>query len=254
MDFTTTSTLRSIFQTPHLAIIMDGSGRWAQHRGQPRAAGHLAGVQAVRRTVQGALDLGIGVLTLYAFSADNWKRPEVETSRLMDLFLHFLQAETSACVDHGIRVKVFGRRDRLGASLREAIEDVENITASCRNLCLRLAFDYSARDTIARAVRVLSADASFDCGSDYGSVRRAVREASHDTIVPPVDLLIRTGGEQRLSDLFGPECAHAEILFTKTMWPDFGKTDLGESLAEFRRRERRFGALPSPAPSVLRLE
>ena len=249
IDFTLQSTLTSVFHAPHLAIIMDGNGRWAERRGQPRAVGHLEGAQALRRTVGSALDLGIGVLTLYAFSADNWKRPRVETGRLMDLFLDFLNAEAAACVKHGIRVKVFGRRDRLGASLREAIEDVESITANCRNLCLRLAIDYSARDTVVRAVQALCADTAFE----GVSLSRAVRETSHDTIVPPVDLLIRTGGEQRLSDLFGLECTDAEILFTKTMWPDFGETDLRESLAEFRRRERRFGALADPAPSDLRL-
>ncbi len=225
---------------------MDGNGRWAQHRGQPRAVGHAEGVKAVRRTVQGALDLGIGVLTLYAFSADNWKRPKVETDRLMDLFLDYLQTEAAACVNRGIRVKVFGRRDRIGASLREAVEDLEGATAKCLNLCLRLAIDYSVRDTMVQAVGGLRADATFD----YGSLQRAVRHASHDTKLPPVDLLVRTGGEQRLSDLFGPECTDAEILFTKTMWPDFGETDLHKALAEYRRRERRFGALPDPTPDV----
>ncbi|MBM3814008.1 MAG: di-trans,poly-cis-decaprenylcistransferase [Acidimicrobiia bacterium] len=222
----------------HVAIIMDGNGRWAQHRGRPRTEGHLAGAAAVRRTVEAALELGIGTLTLHAFSSDNWKRPEQETGPLMELFEEYLRGQIQRLVDNGVRLHVAGRRDRLQAPLVEAIEAVEEATRGRRRLYLRLAVDYSARHALWQAARM--------CGTadEMPVFERLLARAVHEEEpAPNVDLLIRTGGEQRLSDLFGWECAHAELLFLPVLWPDFGAEDLREALQEFQRRERRFGAL-----------
>jgi len=210
---------------------MDGNGRWATARGLPRLAGHRAGADAVRRTVEAAIDLGIGALTLYAFSSDNWKRPRAEVEGLMRLFAAYLAAETPKCIERGIRLEVIGRRDRLDSALAATIAEVERQTAGCRSLHLRIAVDYSARESILRAASQLNA------GGD-------------SSLLPDVDLLIRTGGEQRLSDFLLWESAYAELVFTARMWPDFARQDLASALTEFARRERRFGGLPSPAVSA----
>jgi len=215
----------------HVAIIMDGNGRWATARGLPRLAGHRAGADAVRRTVEAALDLGIGAVTLYAFSSDNWKRPRAEVEGLMQLFAAYLIAETPKCIERGIRLEVIGRRDRLDSALADTIAEVERQTAGCRNLHLRIAVDYSARDSILRAASQFGAGAGF-------------------SLLPDVDLLIRTGGEQRLSDFLLWESAYAELVFTSRMWPDFARPDLESALTDFARRERRFGGLPSPVVSA----
>lgn len=215
----------------HIAIIMDGNGRWATARALPRLAGHRAGAGAVRRAVEAAVDLGIGALTLYAFSSDNWKRPHVEVEGLMRLFQSYLIAETPKCIERGIRLEVIGRRDRLDAALAAVIGEVERQTAACRNLHLRIAVDYSARESILRAASRLNAGADF-------------------SLLPDVDLLIRTGGEQRLSDFLLWESAYAELVFTPRMWPDFTRQDFETALNEFARRERRFGGLPSAVVSA----
>ena len=204
--------------TLSVAIIMDGNGRWATRRGLPRAAGHRAGAEAVRRTVEAAPDLGVGALTLFAFSADNWKRPPKEVATLMRLFARYLRTETPRCLANGVRLEVIGRRDRLPAPLVAAIAATEAATAAGTTLHLRLAVDYSAREAI-RAGRLL----------------------------PDVDLLIRTGGERRLSDFLLWECAYAELVFIDKMWPDFGATDLAAAIAAYHSRERRFGGLPEAA-------
>jgi undecaprenyl diphosphate synthase len=202
----------------HVAIVMDGNGRWAGRRGLPRVAGHRAGAELVRRVVEAAPGLGIGALTLYAFSADNWKRPAGEVAALMRLFARYLRAEVPRLVDNGVRLEVVGRRDRLPAPLVVAIDKAARATAGGTRLVLRLAVDYSSRWAIAAGV-----------------------------VLPDVDLLIRTGGEQRLSDFLLWESAYAELYFTDTMWPAFGPADLSVALAEFRARERRFGGLPRAA-------
>jgi len=211
----------------HLAIIMDGNGRWAQARGLPRTAGHRAGATAVRRVVEAAPSLGIGALTLYAFSSDNWKRPGAEVGALMRLLERFLRAEAASCVEQGVRVEVLGRRDRLPGRVVDAIAAAERATAEGRVLRLRLAIDYSSRDAIVRAV---------------GEGARS-REDIAGRMAPDVDLLIRTGGEQRLSDFLLWESAYAELYFTDVAWPDFDATALGAAVAEFQRRQRRFGGL-----------
>ncbi len=222
----------------HVAIIMDGNGRWAEQRGWPREAGHRAGAGAVRRAVEAAPSLGIRVLTLYAFSSDNWKRPAHEVSTLMRLFRTYLGRETSRCVENGIRLNIIGRRDRLPPLLLPVIEEAERRTAAGRNLHLRLAVDYSSRDTILQAAAKLH--------SRRAPGREEFARLLHgDAPVPDVDLLIRTGGEQRLSDFLLWESAYAELHFTPCMWPDFAAGDLQAALEDFHRRQRRFGALPA---------
>ena len=215
----------------HAAIIMDGNGRWATARGLPRLAGHRAGAEALRRTVEAAPALGIGTVTVYAFSSDNWKRPPAEVSALMRLFHNYLRKEQERSIEKGMRVSVIGRRDRLPRMLLPAIETMEKATASCSTLHLRIAVDYSSRDAILAAAQHLKRD----------STRERLSALLGG---PDVDLLIRTGGEQRLSDFLLWECAYAELIFTPRMWPDFDASDLRAAVAEFYSRERRFGAVP----------
>ena len=217
----------------HAAIIMDGNGRWAQERGRPRIAGHRAGADTVRRVVKASPQLGITSLTLYAFSSDNWSRPEPEVSALMHLFCRFLRSEADELRDSGVRLSIIGRRDRLPSGVVDAIVWAEARTAGGRRLHLRVAVDYSARDAILSAA-ISAAD----------SDSRVSRESIAQALAPDVDLLIRTGGEQRLSDFLLWECAYAELIFTPRMWPDFDATDLRRAVDEFHRRERRFGAVP----------
>jgi undecaprenyl diphosphate synthase len=218
----------------HAAIIMDGNGRWASARGLPRVAGHRAGAEALRRAVEAAPDLGIGVLTVYAFSSDNWRRPQPEIAALMKMFHIYLRREQAKCVDKGVRVSVIGRRDRLPRLLLPAIDECENATAQGEKLNLRLAVDYSSRDAILAAA----------CALQGQTTREKLSEALG---APDVDVLIRTGGEQRLSDFMLWECAYAELIFTPVMWPDFTASDLAAAVQEFHSRERRFGALPRAA-------
>jgi undecaprenyl diphosphate synthase len=215
--------------TLHVGIIMDGNGRWATGRGMPRIMGHRAGVEAARQAVEAAPDAGVGILTLFAFSSDNWRRPPAEVDALMRLMGSYLENETSRCVEQGVRLEVIGRRDRLGGKLCSAIARAEEATAAGDRLWLRLAVDYSARDAILAAVRGL---------------RELSRDALERAMGPPVDLLIRTGGERRLSDFQLWESAYAELVFTRTMWPEFDGAALAAAVREFRTRERRFGAVP----------
>ena len=216
---------------------MDGNGRWATARGLPRIAGHRAGATAARRVIEACPDLGIGILTLYAFSSDNWRRPPEEVGALMELMGAYLAGETDRCIRNGVRLQVIGRRDRLDPELIRAVERAEAATAHGRKLWLRVAVDYSARDQILRAATA--------AGGNGGLSREAL--AGH--LGPEVDLLIRTGGEQRLSDFLLWECAYAELIFSPRMWPDFDAAALAAAVREFRSRERRFGALaPAAAP------
>ena len=217
--------------TLHAALIMDGNGRWALARGLPRIAGHRAGVEAARRVVEAAPDNGIGTLTLFAFSSDNWRRPPEEVNALMGLLLSYLEAETQRAIANAVRLQAIGRRDRLGGPLAAAIGKAEAATAGGRRLHVRLAVDYSARDAIVSAARA-QPDLS--------------REALGTALGPPVDLLIRTGGEQRLSDFLLWEAAYAELVFSRVMWPEFSAADLARAVREFRGRERRFGGIPQP--------
>ena len=228
----------------HVAIIMDGNGRWASARGLPRAAGHARGADALRRVVEAAPALGVTTLTAFAFSADNWKRPAAEEGALFDLFSSYLDREVESMRRAGVRLSVIGRRDRLSQALREQVGVAEAGTEHCQRIHVRLAIDYSARDAIVHAAMAAMAGGPLTreritqfVGSGCGRPDDA----------GDVDLLIRTGGEQRLSDFLLWECAYAELWFTPTAWPDFGAGELEHALTEFRGRERRFGAIPAAA-------
>jgi undecaprenyl diphosphate synthase len=222
---------------------MDGNGRWAERRGLSRTAGHRAGARAVEAVIEAAPKAGIGVLTLYAFSGDNWNRPMPEVAALMRLFRTYLRNRRARAVANGVRIEVIGRRDRLPASVLAEIAETEAVTAAGTRLRVRLAVDYSARDAILRAAARI--------GEAPGAPTREWFEAMLAQVdhgapgVPPVDVLLRTGGEQRLSDFLLWECAYAELVFLDTMWPDFSAKELEQVVAEFRGRERRFGAIPA---------
>jgi undecaprenyl diphosphate synthase len=227
----------------HVGIIMDGNGRWATRVGQPRSLGHLEGTRAVRRVVEAAPELGIGVLTLYAFSADNWRRPPEEVGVLMRLFREYLKAETTRCIENGVRLEVIGRRDRIDPRLGRRIAATERATAGGTRLHLRVAVDYSSRDAILRAAQCLRPDTV----PSRDSFTRLLAIVDHGTPVRELDLLIRTGGERRLSDFMLWEAAYAELLFVERMWPDFGAADLAAAMREFQARERRYGGLGEAA-------
>ncbi len=230
----------------HVAIIMDGNGRWALRRSLPRSAGHREGAQAVRRVVEAAPRLGVGTLTLYAFSGDNWQRPQGEVNTLMDILRDYFRTERMRCVDQGIRVSVIGRRDRLSPSLRAAVETTEAATAGGDVMHLRIAVDYSGRDLIVQAARRLSETGKIS----RQAFSRALAEVSHaGAETPEVDLIIRSGGEQRLSDFLLWESAYAELLFVPKLWPDFTGADLEMAVGEFHARERRFGVVPAVVAS-----
>lgn len=224
----------------HIAVIMDGNGRWAARRNLPRTAGHRAGAKAVDTIVQAAAQRGIDTLTLYAFSSDNWNRPGAEVSALFALLRRYLLSQTRRCLAHSIRLNVIGRRDRLQPGLCKVIELSERATAHCSGMCLRIAIDYSAQRSLIEASRGTPPNATID------RVQFAERLAEVDHCVAPVcevDLLIRTGGEKRLSDFLLWECAYAELYFTDCQWPDFDQRAFDEALEEYQRRERRFGRI-----------
>ena len=224
----------------HVAIIMDGNGRWAKSRGLTRYAGHRAGADAVRCAVESAPGLGIRALTLYAFSSDNWSRPSREVRLLMGLFQSYLSRETSRCANEGVRIAVIGRRDRLSGQVTGAIERAEAATAAGDQMLLRLAVDYSARDAIVAAACRLAETGV----SSRAEMARLIAGTPEDLGLASVDLVIRTGGEQRLSDFLLWESAYAELVFTRTMWPDFSPAHLQRAVAEYSQRERRFGSVP----------
>lgn len=225
----------------HVAIIMDGNGRWATARGRPRSAGHFVGARTVRTIVESAEDAGIGTLTLYAFSADNWKRPSREVAMLMRLFRRYLLSEVDRCVQNGVRMRIVGRRDRIPGELRRAAEAAESATRHGTRLDLRIAVDYSARETMLMAAERMARRGATEVTRD--AFAAALNEVTHAGPVRDVDLLIRTGGEQRLSDFLLWECAYAELYFTQRMWPEFSPADLQAAVREFHSRERRFGGV-----------
>jgi len=225
----------------HVGIIMDGNGRWATRRQLSRLRGHQAGVEAIRRVVEAAPGQGVATLTLYAFSSDNWRRPKAEVSALMGLLRFYLANEVESLVRNGVRLTVIGRRDRLPDGIAAAIESAEIATASGDVLHLRIAVDYSARDAILNA-------ATHAAGLGHLTREMFSRLVTGEPGLRDVDLIIRTSGEQRLSDFLLWESAYAELHFTERMWPDFAAEDLAEALAAFRQRERRFGGLQPLAP------
>lgn len=227
----------------HVAIIMDGNGRWAEGRGLPRTAGHRAGLGAARRVVEHAVDVGIDRLTLYAFSSDNWRRPAAEVRTIFWLLRAFLRMETERMRQRNVQLRVIGRRDRLAEPVLRAIETAESATAQGTGLRLRVAIDYSSRHAIARAAAEANCGGAATADTLGSLVTRSLAAEGGD-----VDLLIRTGGEKRLSDFLLWESAYAELLFTERMWPEFAESDLDAALEEFGRRQRRFGAI---APATI---
>jgi undecaprenyl diphosphate synthase len=239
-----TSSLTRLDLKLHVAILLDGNGRWAAARGLARSEGHRAGVAAVRRVVRAAPSLGIGTLTLYAFSANNWDRPSGEVSSLLALLEDYLRAEAPECAAHGVRLRVIGRRDRIPPSLVEAIETAERATAASRTLELRIALDYSSREAILRASCWMMSSREV---SENEFSRRLAQVTHAGAMTPDIDLVIRTGGERRLSDFMLWECAYAELLFTPRMWPEFEARDLAAAVEDFLGRQRRYGRLPETA-------
>jgi undecaprenyl diphosphate synthase len=229
----------------HVAIIMDGNGRWAARRGLPRTAGHVQGAKAVRRTVEAAVRAGIGTLTLYAFSSDNWGRPAAEVEALMRLLKRYLLTESRYCAQQLVRINVIGRRDRFDGGLLAAIAESERLTAACTRLHLRIAVDYSARHGILQAAHAAAAAGLGTAGPHTQEFLRLLNEVNHSPPAGEVDLLIRTGGEKRLSDFLLWECAYAELHFTDDLWPDFDEPGLARALEDYARRQRRFGRLPA---------
>ncbi|MEO7457135.1 MAG: polyprenyl diphosphate synthase [Gemmatimonadaceae bacterium] len=233
------------FSGPHLAVIMDGNGRWATAHGLSRSAGHEAGLRTARNIVEAAVREGVGTLTLYAFSSDNWKRPSAEVTALMRLFRRALIGEAKRCLENGVRLTILGRRDRLPSSLRHTVDQVESLTASGSQMHLRVAVDYSARDAMVRASVAMRGESVT-----RDEFTQLLARVDHDQVpARDVDLVVRTGGEQRLSDFLLWECAYAELLFVDKMWPEFNEDDLADAMADFRSRNRRFGLAPEQVAS-----
>jgi len=226
----------------HVAIIMDGNGRWARARGLPRSAGHERGAEAVRRAVRGAAQLGVRYLTLYGFSSENWKRPAAEIGDLMSLLRFYLRSEISNLHREGVRIKVIGDRARLAPDIVALIEEAERLTGANAGLTLIMALSYGSRSEIAGAARELARDVAAGrlapADIDEAAFARHLGTAG----IPDPDLLIRTSGEQRLSNFLLWQSAYSELIFVDTLWPDFDKGDLERAIAEFHGRERRYGA------------
>jgi undecaprenyl diphosphate synthase len=227
----------------HIAIIMDGNGRWASARGLPRSAGHKQGIEAVRRTVKAAGDIGIEYLTIYSFSTENWSRPKLEVAFLLDLLRHFIRHDVAELHASGVRIKVIGMRDGLERSLIKLLDDAENLTKDNRKMTLVVAFNYGSRQEIAIAAaaiaqaaidgKLLPADVTPDTFAQY----------LNTADMPDPDLLIRTGGDERISNFLLWQAAYAELVFVKRFWPDFDSSDLDGAIATYQSRERRFGGL-----------
>jgi len=229
----------------HVAIIMDGNGRWAKARGLPRAAGHRKGVEAVRRAIEAAKELGIGYLTLYSFSSENWSRPESEVLDLMQLLRFYLRSEIADLHKNGVRVRVIGDRVRLAPDIIKLIDNAEALTRDNRDLTLVVALSYGARQEIAAAARQLAELARQGRLVPADIDERLFADHLQTSDIPDPDLVIRTSGEKRLSNFLLWQSAYAELVFVDTLWPDFTKRDLEDAIQEFRRRERRYGAVSS---------
>lgn len=231
----------------HVAIIMDGNGRWAQMRGLPRQEGHRRGLEALRRTVRNASDLGLSVLTLYSFSTENWRRPYAEVTFLMGLLKHFVEKDLAELSAANVRVRIIGNREDLAADLRRLVEHAETSTRANTGLVLVIAFNYGSRDEIVRAARRLAADAVAG-RIDPATIDEALITRSLDTHdLPDPELVIRTSGETRISNFLLWQAAYAEFVFAPVMWPDFDRAAFEDALAQYRQRERRFGGVTAPA-------
>lgn len=234
----------------HVAIIMDGNGRWAKERGLPRVMGHRRGVETVRETVRIAAETGIQVLTLFAFSSENWSRPESEINDLLGLMKLFIRKDLAELKKANMRIKIIGNRDGLQIDILSQLTEAEKATASNTGMLLCIAFNYGARDEITRAVKKLAADVERGLLS-AASITSEMIEANLDTAdIPDPDLIIRTSGEERLSNFLLWQAAYAEFVFMPEFWPDFGQQQFLEALNEYARRERRFGGLQPQAAVV----
>ena len=225
----------------HIAIIMDGNGRWAKARGLPRIAGHRRGADAVRRTLEAAGDLGVPYLTLFGFSSENWKRPHDEVDDLMGLLRHYLRGEIAELHRNGVRLRVIGDRGRLSADIVALIENAEALTRHNQSINLTVALSYGGRAEIVAAARAVAAKAAAGRLAPEAIDEALIAAHLFTADLPDPDLLIRTSGEQRISNFLLWQCAYAELVFTKTLWPDFGRAELEQAITEFSGRERRYG-------------
>lgn len=230
----------------HVAIIMDGNGRWATERGLPRHRGHREGMKAVRAVTEAAGEIGIEILTLFAFSDENWNRPAGEISALMRLLREYIDRETDELIERGVQVNVLGDRTRLSGSARAAVERLTEATASCSQLVLNLCISYGARAEIVRAVRLIAADVADRRLVPEEIDERTIADRLYTAPWPDPDLLIRTSGEMRISNFLLWQIAYTELFVTSTLWPDFGREGLFEAVVEYQRRERRFGKVTAP--------
>ena len=226
----------------HVAIIMDGNGRWAKARGLPRIAGHRAGAEAVRRTLTASVELGIKYLTLFGFSSENWKRPADEVSDLMGLLRHYIRGEIAELHRNGVRLRVIGERAKLPPDVVGMIDNAETLTAGNDRLNLSIALSYGGRAEIALAARRLAEDVASGQLAPDAIDEDAFAARLLTAGIPDPDLLIRTSGEQRISNFLLWQTAYAELVFTPTLWPDFAKGDLEKAVRDFHGRDRRYGA------------
>ena len=227
----------------HIAIIMDGNGRWAKARGLPRAAGHRAGVEALRRTVRAAGDLGIEWLTVYAFSSENWSRPKAEVSDLMGLLKLFIRRDLAEIHQAGVRVRMIGERASLAPDIRALVEEAETLTMANTAMNLVIAFNYGARDEIARAATAIAEAACVGTLDPAEITPEAFGQFLDTRLIPDPDLIVRTSGEQRLSNFLLWQAAYSELVFLPCYWPDFGRAELEQAIESFAARERRFGGV-----------
>jgi undecaprenyl diphosphate synthase len=232
------------FDVPrHVAIIMDGNGRWAAARGLPRVEGHRRGVEALRKTVRAAIDLGISVLTIFSFSSENWSRPQTEIRDLLSLLRRFIRNDLVDLHKNNVRVRIIGEREDLARDIRSLLEEAEDLTRNNDGLSLVVAFNYGARQEIARAARRLVAEVAAGRLSAEAITPELLGRHLDAPDLPDPDVIIRTSGEQRLSNFLLWQAAYSELVFVPTNWPDFDRSTLEGAIAEYRRRERRFGGL-----------
>ena len=233
----------------HVAIIMDGNGRWAAARGLPRVEGHRRGVEALRKTVRAAGDMGIRCLTIFSFSSENWQRPASEVRDLMGLLRLFIRKDLAELHGNGVRVRVIGERDSLDPDIRRLLEEAEELTRANTNLLLVVAFNYGARDEIARAVQRIAAGVASGAVKPGAITEEMIGQHLDAPDIADPDLIIRTSGEQRLSNFLLWQAAYSELVFTPVYWPDFDRAALESAIEEYRRRERRFGGLAARTAS-----
>jgi undecaprenyl diphosphate synthase len=225
----------------HIAIVMDGNGRWAEARGEPRTAGHRAGIEPVRRTIRECARLGVRALTLFAFSSENWRRPETEVATLMSLFMDALDREVEELNSNGVRLRIIGNRQSLAVRLQQRIAEAEALTAANTRLDLQVAVSYGGRWDLVEAARRLAARAASGALRPADIDEAALAAELQLSELPDPDLFIRTGGDHRVSNFLLWNIAYAELFFTDTLWPDFDERVLAEAIADFESRERRFG-------------